>query len=279
MLTAKGELKLVDLGIAKRVDEDQDLTQTGQAVGTPHYISPEQIKGIKVDVRADIYSLGATLYHLVTGRPPYKGTSAALVMTMHLTEPLPDPRLYKPELSEGLCRVLRKMMAKDREQRYTDVYALDRDLYLLQTGQMPEPKEPTDSAIQTAVHPSAARSAPSSTPPPVPTSPPLTKTPSAAMTPAALSMPGVAVSGRPGTPEHAAATPAPASSATLFREEDLHFVEAELARHIGPVARVLVKRAAKTSPNLVALAAALVDNIPDEEGRRAFRSAVRARAK
>ena len=98
------------------------------------------------------------------------------------------------------------------------------------------------------------------------------------MTPSPLSMPGAAVSGGPGTPEPAA-TPAPASSATLFREEDLHFVEAELAKHIGPVARVLVKRAAKTSPNLVALAAALVDNIPDEEGRRAFRSAVRARAK
>jgi serine/threonine-protein kinase len=69
-------------------------------------------------------------------------------------------------------------------------------------------------------------------------------------------------------------TPAP-----TFREEDLHFVEVELARHIGPLARVLVKRAAKSVTNLVALGAALADNIPDEEGRRAFRAAVRARAK
>jgi serine/threonine-protein kinase len=63
-----------------------------------------------------------------------------------------------------------------------------------------------------------------------------------------------------------------------FREEDLHFVEVELARQIGPLAKVLVKRAAKTAPNLVALGAAVADNIPEEEGRRAFRAAVRARA-
>ena len=71
MLTAKGELKLVDLGIAKRVDEEQGMTQTGQAVGTPQYISPEQIRGARdIDARADIYSLGATFYQLITGHAP-----------------------------------------------------------------------------------------------------------------------------------------------------------------------------------------------------------------
>nr|MDQ6892354.1 hypothetical protein [Acidobacteriota bacterium] len=82
----------------------------------------------------------------------------------------------------------------------------------------------------------------------------------------------------PGTP------PAPATASAFtpapgFREEDLHFVEVELARRIGPLARVLVKKAAKTAPNLVALAAVLAENIPDEEGRRGFRAAVRARAR
>ena len=71
----------------------------------------------------------------------------------------------------------------------------------------------------------------------------------------------------------------PPSAAPAFREEDLHFVEVELARQIGPLARVLVKKAAKTAPNLVALAAALAENIPDEENRRNFRAAVRARAR
>jgi serine/threonine protein kinase len=291
MLTTKGELKIVDLGIAKRLDEEQDLTQTGQAVGTPQYISPEQIKGQRVDARADIYSLGATLYHLLTGRPPYKATSAAVVMSMHLTVPLPDPRAFEPALSEGVCRVLRKMMAKERNERYADVVALDQDLYRLQMGEMPEPREPTATEIATVVTPptpvperpsaltpmgpprivqqtSGAPISATPLPPSIPPTPaPMTPAPAtpAPMTPS------------PATP--APSTPPPSSSPTLFRQEDLHFVEIELAKRIGPLARLLVKKAATTAPNLNALAAALVENIPDEEERRAFRSAVRHRAK
>ena len=265
MLTARRDrLKLVDLGIAKRIDEDQVLTQTGQAVGTPQYISPEQIRGVRdIDARADIYSLGATFFQLVTGHAPYEGTSGAMIMSMHLTHPLPDPRTYVPDLSEGLCRVLRKMMAKDREERYRDVHALDRDLYKLQIGEMPEPSEPTASAIATfvsdAVEPERG----------APPSPPRGPEPSRG----GSSEPRA----HPHAPAAAAATP-PAPTTPMFREEDLHFVEVELARQIGPLAKVLVKRAAKTAPNLVALGAALVENIPEEEGRRAFRAAVRARA-
>jgi serine/threonine protein kinase len=265
MLTARRDrLKLVDLGIAKRIDEDQVLTQTGQAVGTPQYISPEQIRGVRdIDARADIYSLGATFFQLVTGHAPYEGTSGAMIMSMHLTHPLPDPRTYVPDLSEGLCRVLRKMMAKDREERYRDVHALDRDLYKLQIGETPEPSEPTASAIATfvsdAVEP--ARGAPPSSP--------RGPEPSRGTSPEPRAHPHAAAA--------AAATP-PAPTTPMFREEDLHFVEVELARQIGPLAKVLVKRAAKTAPNLVALGAALVENIPEEEGRRAFRAAVRARA-
>ncbi len=266
MLTAKGDkLKLVDLGIAKRIGEDHGLTQTGQAVGTPEYISPEQIRGAKdIDARADIYSLGATFFQLVTGHAPFKGTSGAMVMSMHLTEPLPDPRTYEPSLSEGLCRVLRKMMAKDRGERYPDVLALDRDLYRLQIGEAVEADEPSVSGIATLID--SERKGP----------------------PPSMRTPWVPGTGLPPTTSHSEARPesrAPAApvptaaSASTFREEDLHFVEVELARQIGPVARVLVKKAAKSAANLVALGAALADNILDEEGRRAFRAAVRARAK
>ena len=261
MLTAKKDrLKLVDLGIAKRMDEDKGLTQTGQAVGTPQYISPEQIRGVKdIDARADIYSLGATLFQLVTGRAPFEGSSGALVMSMHLTHPLPDPRKFVPGLSEGICRVLRKMMAKDRNERYPDVLALDRDLYKLQLGQTPEPVEPSASGIETFV--SSERS----------DAPVAARTPSSRS--AAPAAPEPRAEAKPPTATPSASAPAPA-----FREEDLHFVEVELARHIGPLARVLVKRAAKSAPNLVALGAALEKNVPDEEGRRAFRALVRARA-
>ena len=108
-----GEVKLVDLGIAKRIDEDQSLTQTGQAIGTPHYISPEQIRGLKdIDARADIYSLGATLYHLVTGHAPYKGTSGALVMSMHLDAPAARPA---PVRAGALGRALPRAPQDDGE--------------------------------------------------------------------------------------------------------------------------------------------------------------------
>ena len=242
MLTSRGDLKLVDLGIAKRVDEDQGLTQTGQAVGTPNYISPEQIRGSKdIDARADVYSLGATFYHLVTGHAPYKGTSGALVMSMHLTQPLPDPRQYEPGLSEGLCRVLRKSMAKSRGERYPSMESLDRDLHFLEIGEMPEADEPEATGIATLVD---------SGPPAV----------------------------RP--PRPAPAGPPPASGLSpAFREEDLHFVEAELARRLGPLARVLVKKAAKRAASLAELAADLAGQIPDDGARRGFVAAVRARGR
>ena len=147
MLTSRGDVKLVDLGIAKRLDEDVSLTQTGQAIGTPHYISPEQIRGQRdIDARADIYSLGATLYHLLTGHTPYPGSSGPIVMSMHLVEPLPDPRRFEASLTDGVCRVVRKMMAKNRDERYPDVYALDLDLYRLQCGETPQADEQAAAA-------------------------------------------------------------------------------------------------------------------------------------
>jgi serine/threonine-protein kinase len=233
MLTSKGEVKLVDLGIAKRVDEDQSLTQTGQAVGTPHYISPEQIRGLKdIDPRADIYSLGATLYHLVTGHTPFKGTSGALVMSMHLVQPLADPRTYVAGLSSGICRVIRKMMAKSRDERYSDVDALDRDLYRLQTGEAPEASEPSDTAVETVIR---------------------GKRPSSPESPA---YPATAT---PATAPHAAF-----DSGVLNRIEDL------LAADVGPMARVLVRRAAKSSPTLEALCGVLADQLEEGAGRQAF---------
>src|SRR5512141_1106649 len=162
MLTSRGDVKLVDLGIAKRLDEDVSLTQTGQAIGTPHYISPEQIRGQRdVDSRADIYSLGATLFHLLTGHTPYTGSSGPIVMSMHLVEPLPDPRRFEASLTDGVCRVVHKMMAKNRDERYPDVYALDLDLYRLQCGEMPQTDE---QPAQATVARAGSRAAPAYVP-------------------------------------------------------------------------------------------------------------------
>jgi len=246
MLTRKGEVKLVDLGIAKRLDEEQSLTQTGHAVGTPHYISPEQISGSKdIDGRADIYSLGATLYHLVTGHTPFKGPSGAVVMTMHLMQPLPDPRTHVPGVSEGLCRVIRKMMAKHREERYGDVDALDRDLYRVQVGEPPEADEPGETAVETAVRLPAHDAPPAST--------------------------RATLSPHPTTTSRSQAA---ATGALALGEADLRLLETELARHVGPLSRVLVKKAARLAGTSAELVAALELEIPSEEGRKAFRAAV-----
>ena len=357
MLTSRGDVKLVDLGIAKRIDEDQSLTQTGQAIGTPHYISPEQIRGQKdVDARADVYSLGATLYHLVTGHTPYSGASGPIVMSMHLVEPLPDPRRFEAGLSEGICRVIRKMMAKDRDQRYGDVYVLDLDLYRLQCGEMPEPDEQPDTAIEpqagtsaspgyvaapggafdsgvlnrieeslaSAVGPMAkvlvrrtARKAPTlealcgtlaeqiadtaardkflskcllaaRTPSgasrpgrttPAPTSESPTELPSGGRSVWGSAAPGPSRSFSQGSQSRGGAslTPGSAGRTLLISEEDLHAAETELTKQIGPLARVVVKRAAKGAGTLADLIAKLELDIPTDESRRAFREAMRKR--
>src|SRR5436190_5651065 len=97
LVTNDGIVKLCDLGLAKSTTAmEQSLTQEGLAVGTPYFMSPEQIRGDKdVDIRADLYSLGATLYYLLTGKHPFEGRSAAETMSMHLKEPVPDPRKAK----------------------------------------------------------------------------------------------------------------------------------------------------------------------------------------
>jgi protein kinase-like protein len=139
LVDEKGVAKLTDLGLARQVDAGTRLTQTGVTMGTPHYISPEQARGDRqVDIRSDIYSLGATLYHLVTGRPPFDGSSAAVIMTKHLTEQVPWPQDVSPDLSKDCCLVIAKMMAKEPEDRYQTPAELISDLELVLEGEEPE---------------------------------------------------------------------------------------------------------------------------------------------
>ncbi len=133
MLTNKGVIKIADFGLSKKVDaetgESLHLTSTGVILGTPHYMSPEQIKGEKkVDYRSDIYGLGATLYHLLAGRPPFVGESAVAIMVQHLQTPLQPIRELNPAVSPQLDRILHKALAKDVDKRYQSYNELIRDL-------------------------------------------------------------------------------------------------------------------------------------------------------
>jgi len=118
LLAADGTVKLADLGLARRVGEDTE-EEAGKAFGTPYYISPEQVRGeARVDFRADLYSLGATFYQMLTGQPPFTAPTPQEVMQKHLTEPPPDPRQFVPNLPQVLCDVLAKALAKHPEDRY-----------------------------------------------------------------------------------------------------------------------------------------------------------------
>jgi serine/threonine-protein kinase len=141
MLTKDGSAKLADLGLARPTsDEKWALAEAGMAIGTPYYISPEQVRGqVDIDIRADIYCLGATLYHMVTGRVPYPGETPNEVMKQHadLDIPLTPPDHLNTRLSGGLGEVIETMMAKDRESRYAKPEDLMLDLRCLIAGERP----------------------------------------------------------------------------------------------------------------------------------------------
>jgi len=119
IIDEEGTPRIADMGLAKEESTElAGLTRTGASLGTPYYMSPEQIQSARdVDFRSDIYSLGATLYHLVCGTVPYSGTTFE-VMTKQVSQPLPDPHGIKPALPDCVCDIMRKMMAKEREERY-----------------------------------------------------------------------------------------------------------------------------------------------------------------
>ena len=144
-VTQEGVAKILDLGLSKNVvpGGESFQTMTGVAMGTPHYISPEQARGERnIDGRTDIYSLGATFYHLVTGETPFHGSTAAAVLVKHLHEQLPNPQDLNPDLSDGAVHVIAKMMAKDPADRYANCTELLEDLERVLNGE-----EPSSAAV------------------------------------------------------------------------------------------------------------------------------------
>jgi len=134
LLTKKGEAKVADFGLAQLTQggERVALTQVGVTMGTPLYMSPEQVRGTAVDHRSDLYSFGAMAYHMLAGRPPFRGENAMAVAVQHLNETPESLRTIRPDLPVAACKLIEKMMSKRPEDRFPDAQAILNELKALQ---------------------------------------------------------------------------------------------------------------------------------------------------
>jgi serine/threonine protein kinase len=129
MITNGGVVKLADLGLAlqlggEEVIGEKDGQGRSKVMGTPLYMSPEQARALPVDSRSDQYSLGATLFHMLTGRPPFKGDNAKVIMRSHVFDPVPDPKTFNPEVPEGWRQLAMRLLAKTPEERFQNAIAM-----------------------------------------------------------------------------------------------------------------------------------------------------------
>lgn len=150
IITREGVVKLADLGLARHThDRELDKVEQGLTIGTPFYIAPELIQlKTEPDIRADIYSLGATLYHMVTGQPPFPYKEVRQVLMAHLREKPKPPDQINSDLSPGVCEVIERMMAKDRERRYHTPAGVIVDLECLLRGEPPKLAQEASSRQQ-----------------------------------------------------------------------------------------------------------------------------------
>ncbi|MCL5445121.1 MAG: Stk1 family PASTA domain-containing Ser/Thr kinase [Acidimicrobiales bacterium] len=128
LITSDGLVKVTDFGIARAINTEESLTQTGAVMGTAAYFSPEQAEGIGVDFKSDIYSLGVVLFEMVTGRPPYLGDTPVAVASKHVRDHPPMPRDLNPAVPVALQSVILKAMEKSPDMRYSTAEEMRSDL-------------------------------------------------------------------------------------------------------------------------------------------------------
>jgi len=237
MLTPGGSVKLMDFGIARSASDDNPLTQTGAAVGSVYYMSPEQVQGLPVDARADLYAVGVLLYEMTTGVRPITGDGSYAVMNGHLHSIPRAPSSVNPRLPEPLSLAILKAIEKSKEGRFQSARGFAESLMAVR------------SRMGVAVAP------PVSWPQPLAQETELA-TPSVRIPAVVTPTPSVS----------------PAPSGIRFDPERLEKLTRELASFVGPVAKVLVSRAAKKSQTWKQLYDALAPEVPEGTERKQFLS-------
>ena len=140
MVDEAGNAKIMDFGIARSISA-KGITGSGVMIGTPEYMSPEQVEGKDVDQRSDIYSLGVILYEMVTGRVPFEGETVLSVALKHKTEKPENPKDFNPQIPESLSRLILRCLEKKPERRYDSVQNITRELDIALGGTPPKRKK------------------------------------------------------------------------------------------------------------------------------------------
>lgn len=219
MITSQNSVKLLDFGLALTTP-DPRLTAAGGFVGSMHYIAPEQISGEQPDERSDLYSLGVTLYEMITGKLPINGINLPQLLAAHLQQVPESPSKINPAVSEGLSRAVMKALAKNRLERWQK--ASD---FLLALEQLPETTYGLDE-------------------------PTVVANPTRSATPIDI-------------------------RASRYTPEVLDDISVRLANHVGPIAKILVKRASGTSHNIRELCETVANEIESPQARQIFLNSVR----
>jgi serine/threonine protein kinase len=257
LIADDGRLKITDFGIART--ESSNLTRGSSVIGSPGYIAPEQYTDRDVDRRVDVFSAGVLLYQMLSGTTPFSGTDEAIMYKIVYEPHKPLSKFMNDSALEPFDAVLDRALAKDPAQRYASAMAMRTALMALATEALPDVL-PADIVLAPRhegreAKPAVVKQGDSSGPS-GPYSRPAASQPGSAPVPLAKSLPG---SGQPSIPVP-----------TGWDASALAEVERELAEHIGPVARVLVRRAARGVTSLAAVRQAVASSIVDFGARERF---------